>query len=166
MLIRSGEALGVGWSRNMLYSGFNNLHRSVIRRQTGFAARITRTLCSSRIKMPDKLIERLDAWLAVNRPEYYSALRPGISTNSLDAFDVRFSLTLPESFRKLYSWRDGQPSNLFESIYENWQFLSLDQITSTKQSLDEMIGTDFDDPKWWRKSWIPFLGTAVATTYA
>ena len=98
--------------------------------------------------MPDKLIERLDAWLAVNRPEYYSALRPGISTNSLDAFDVRFSLTLPESFRKLYSWRDGQPSNLFESIYENWQFLSLDQITSTKQSLDEMIGTDFDDPKW------------------
>ena len=44
MLIRSGEALGVGWSRNMLYSGFNTLHRSVIRRQTGFAARITRTL--------------------------------------------------------------------------------------------------------------------------
>ena len=30
MLIRSGEALGVGWSRNMLYSGFNTLHRSVI----------------------------------------------------------------------------------------------------------------------------------------
>ena len=44
VLIRSGEALGVGWSRYMLYSGFNNLPRSVIRRQTGFAARITRTL--------------------------------------------------------------------------------------------------------------------------
>ena len=29
----------------MLYSGFNILHRSVVRRQTGFAARITRTLC-------------------------------------------------------------------------------------------------------------------------
>ena len=44
MLIRSGEAPGIGWSRNMLYSGFNTLPRSVIRRQTGFAARITRTL--------------------------------------------------------------------------------------------------------------------------
>ena len=44
MLIRSGEALGIGWSRNMLYSGFNILPRSVVRRQTGFAARITRTL--------------------------------------------------------------------------------------------------------------------------
>ena len=44
VLIRSGEALGVGWSRNMLYSGFSILPRSVVRRQTGFAARITRAL--------------------------------------------------------------------------------------------------------------------------
>ena len=44
MLIRIGEAPAIGWSRNMLYSGFNILHRSVIRRQIGFAARITRTL--------------------------------------------------------------------------------------------------------------------------
>ena len=29
VLIRSGEALGIGWSRNMLYSGFNILPRSV-----------------------------------------------------------------------------------------------------------------------------------------
>ena len=43
-LIRSGEAPAIGWSRNMLYSGFNILPRSVVRRQTGFAARITRTL--------------------------------------------------------------------------------------------------------------------------
>ena len=43
-MIRSGEARLVGWSRNMLYSGFIILPRSVIRRQTGFAARITRTL--------------------------------------------------------------------------------------------------------------------------
>ena len=45
MLIRSGEAPGIGWSRNMLYSGFDILPRSVVRRPTGFAARITRTLC-------------------------------------------------------------------------------------------------------------------------
>jgi len=49
MLIRIGEALAIGWSRNMLYSGFNTLHRSVVRRQTGFAARTTRTLYSSNI---------------------------------------------------------------------------------------------------------------------
>ena len=31
VLIRSGEARLVGWSRQMLYSGFNTLPRSVIR---------------------------------------------------------------------------------------------------------------------------------------
>ena len=34
----------------MLYSGFNTLPRSVVRRQTGFAARITRTLCRCKQK--------------------------------------------------------------------------------------------------------------------
>ena len=29
VLIRSGEAFGIGWSRNILYSGFNTLSRSV-----------------------------------------------------------------------------------------------------------------------------------------
>ena len=29
VLIRSGEALAIGWSRNMLYSGFDVLPRSV-----------------------------------------------------------------------------------------------------------------------------------------
>ena len=43
VLIRIGGAPGIGWS-NMLYSGFNTLPRSVIRRQTGFAARITQAL--------------------------------------------------------------------------------------------------------------------------
>ena len=58
MLIRSGEAPGVGWSRNMLYSGFNTLHRSVVRRQTGFAARITRTL--SRLVFLATLIDMIE----------------------------------------------------------------------------------------------------------
>ena len=59
VLIRSGEALGVGWSRIMLYSGFNTLHRSVIRRQTGFAARITRTLYGLKMKIESRLVPTL-----------------------------------------------------------------------------------------------------------
>jgi len=39
-LIRSGEARLFGWSRSTLYSGFNASPRSVVRRQTGFAAQI------------------------------------------------------------------------------------------------------------------------------
>ena len=62
VLIRSGEARLVGWSRNMLCSGFITLHHSVIRRQIGFAARTTRTLSSlhSIAKNHDKLSTRID----------------------------------------------------------------------------------------------------------
>ena len=58
MLIRSGEAPGVGWSRNMLYSGFKTLPRSVIRRQTDFAARLTRTLSLLQIGMKKESTSR------------------------------------------------------------------------------------------------------------
>jgi cell wall assembly regulator SMI1 len=36
-------------------------------------------------------------------------------------------------------------------------FSPLDDIVSSKELLDGMIGEDFDDPKWWRRSWVPFL---------
>jgi cell wall assembly regulator SMI1 len=36
-------------------------------------------------------------------------------------------------------------------------FQSLEDIADTKDICDGMIGLDFDDPKWWRRGWIPFL---------
>ena len=54
-MIRSGEAPAIGWSRNMLHSGFRTLHRSVIRRQTPFAARISGTLFRSETLSQDAM---------------------------------------------------------------------------------------------------------------
>lgn len=103
------------------------------------------------------LLQRLDRWLAINRPDYYSCLRPGTSDAALDAFEAKFSLRLPEAFRLFHKWRDGQePSNL-ESIQDNRMFSSLEEIAETKDLLDGMIGYDFDDPRWWRRGWVPFL---------
>ena len=57
-LIPSGEALGIGWSRNMLYSGFTTLPRSVVRRQIGFTVRIIRTLCRRPSDMRLRSVDR------------------------------------------------------------------------------------------------------------
>jgi cell wall assembly regulator SMI1 len=40
---------------------------------------------------------------------------------------------------------------------KNRTFSSLDEVSSIKELLDGMIGFDFEDPKWWRRGWIPFL---------
>ena len=103
------------------------------------------------------LLQRLDRSLAANRPDYYSRLRPGVSDAALDAFETRFSLRLPEAFRLFHKWRDGQEPNDFESIQDNRMFSCLQEIAETKDLLDGMIGYDFDDPRWWRRGWIPFL---------
>jgi len=36
-------------------------------------------------------------------------------------------------------------------------FCPLDEVAETKAMLDGMIGFDFEDPRWWREGWIPFL---------
>jgi cell wall assembly regulator SMI1 len=103
------------------------------------------------------LIERMDAWLAANRADYHAALQPGVRDAGLDAFEAKFSLKLPEAFRALYRWRNGQPNRRSESLQENRMFSALEDIADTKEMLDDMIGTDFEDPSTWRRGWVPFL---------
>ena len=91
----------------------------------------------------------------MNRPDYYAQLCPGATAEELDRFEGKFELKLPGDFRKLYQWRNGR--NGLASLQYNRMFATLHDISSSKETLDGMIGSDFDDPKWWRRGWIPFL---------
>ena len=108
--------------------------------------------------MIDELLPRLENWLEENRPDFFGNLQDGVSEASLDAFETKFSVNLPDSFRQLYRWRNGQDRLHLSSFQDNLMFLSREEITNAKSLLDEMIGVDFDDPDWWRKDWVPFLG--------
>jgi cell wall assembly regulator SMI1 len=101
------------------------------------------------------LIQRLDKWLAAKRAPYYKELNPGASPQDLDGFEFKFEIKLPADFREFYQWRNGQSG--YASFQFNLMFSPLADITDTKDTLDGMIGFDFEDPKWWRRSWIPFL---------
>jgi cell wall assembly regulator SMI1 len=103
------------------------------------------------------LLERLERWLAANRPDYLARLRPGVTAAQLDAFEARFGLKLPAAFRALYRWRDGQADGNFRSLQINRMFSPLESVTDTKELFDGMIGSDFDRPGWWRRGWVPFL---------
>jgi cell wall assembly regulator SMI1 len=107
--------------------------------------------------MTRALINRLDSWLATNRPDYYALLRPGVTDAELDAFEAQFAIKLPTAFRELYRWRDGQVPDSFFPIQFNREFMMLEYIASAKNMLDGMIETDFDAPEYWRRGWVPFL---------
>jgi cell wall assembly regulator SMI1 len=59
--------------------------------------------------------------------------------------------------RLLYRWRDGQETMCTDSLQKNFMFSSLEDIAGGKELLDGMIGSDFEDPRWWRRGWVPFL---------
>ena len=103
------------------------------------------------------LLARLDKWLSANRPDYYGKLLRGVSADDLDAIEKKFQLKLPSDFRELYQWRNGQDPNYSASLQQNWMFSRLEDLADSKETLDGMIGYDFEDPKWWRRAWVPFL---------
>ena len=103
------------------------------------------------------LLVRLDKWLSSKRPDYYGKLLGGASSRDLDAFEKKFQLRLPSGFRELYQWRNGQDPNCSANLQDNWMFSRLEDLSDSKETLDGMIGFDFEDPKWWRRGWVPFL---------
>jgi cell wall assembly regulator SMI1 len=107
--------------------------------------------------MVEALIGRLDGWLAANRPDYYTCLLPGATDAELDAFEARFSLKLPPAFRQFYRWRNGQDGSCSASLWKNFMFAPLEAAAGSKQVCDDLIGSDFEDPRWWRRGWVPFL---------
>lgn len=105
----------------------------------------------------EQLIVRMDRWLAANRPAYYAVLQPGVSDADLEAFEWRFGVKLPAAFRQIYRWRNGQDPASYAAIQDNRSFCPLDEVAESKAMLDGMIGSDFEDPRYWRRGWIPFL---------
>jgi cell wall assembly regulator SMI1 len=62
------------------------------------------------------LIWQLDRGLQRDRPTYYGDLQPGVPVDTFTEFEERFSLQLPADFKTLYTWRNGQPNVLTESL--------------------------------------------------
>ncbi len=105
----------------------------------------------------EELVQRLDAELLELRPEYHSRLQPGVSEEQLDGLESVLPAELPDSFRLLYRWKNGQPDYPFEALYGYGSFLPLEEIREIKEMLDGMIESDFEDPEYWRRGWVPFL---------
>lgn len=103
-----------------------------------------------------ELVARLDVWLARHRPSYHTRLLPGLSNREWAVFAGHLGVTLSDSIRILYQWRNGQSNEHSESFYGNRNWMSSEQIASTKELMDGMIGFDFE-AGWWERAWVPFL---------
>jgi cell wall assembly regulator SMI1 len=72
------------------------------------------------------VLARLENWLAAHVPAIHATLRPGATDAELDALETATGLKLPESFRTLYRWHDGQDWSVGFAL--GLHFLPLKQV--------------------------------------
>jgi cell wall assembly regulator SMI1 len=107
--------------------------------------------------MKDLLI-RLDHWLRANRPEYHRQLLAGRTEAELAAFEDSLGFGLPQSFKDLYLWRDGQAPDCRDAFQYNRDFQRLEDAAESREILNGCReGGDFEREDWWNPRWVPFL---------
>jgi cell wall assembly regulator SMI1 len=106
----------------------------------------------------EKLIARLDRWLKEHRPAYYAELQPGLSGPRLREFQREVGFRMPNAFKELYAWRNGQDPRCSTALQHNRMFMSIEDVLDTHRLLNELLeGGEFDGELWWCPRWVPFL---------
>jgi len=63
------------------------------------------------------VLARLDAWYAAHLPPDKYRFNPPATDAELDAFEKVVGLELPQSYRQLYRWHDGEEDDRFGHFY-------------------------------------------------
>lgn len=63
------------------------------------------------------VLARLDAWYAAHLPPDEYVWNPPASDEQLDAFERAVGIELPESYRQLYRWHDGENDDRWGHFY-------------------------------------------------
>ena len=105
----------------------------------------------------DELIQKLDKYLSILRPEYYLELNEPLNDSQLDKLGEHYKLEIPYDLRTLYKWKNGQNAKCFDSFVNNSMFIPLHQALYDASELTSMIGFDFEIENWWNENWIPIF---------
>lgn len=103
------------------------------------------------------LIQKLDNYLSLLRPDYYLELAPPLDDSQLDKLEAHYKIKLSEDLRTLYKWKNGQRADCYEAFVNNSMFIPLHQALYDASELTSMIGLDFEIENWWNENWIPIF---------
>jgi cell wall assembly regulator SMI1 len=119
-------------------------------------------------------LQELEAWLAQHLPEVAADLRPGATTQDLDSLAAALGAELPEDFRALYAWHDGQamvpnagpwyglsflPLERVRRDCEMWREIQAESNPETRANLDRHMSSTppgFVKTQYANGLWLPF----------
>ncbi|AJZ90657.1 SMI1/KNR4 family protein [Cedecea neteri] len=74
------------------------------------------------------LLNALEKWLKQHLPEIAADLNPGVDEHLLDTFSRRLNAPLPDAFKALYRWHNGQRMAIHSGPWYGLSFLTLEQV--------------------------------------
>lgn len=114
------------------------------------------------------ILAQLDRWYAEHAPAIHATLRPGATDAQLDALEGHIGLKLPQDFRELYKWHDGDDSLLngafslefatlsnIVAYWDVWLPIYDDYVPS--DDIEASISQEFIAQQEINKAWVPFL---------
>lgn len=117
-------------------------------------------------------LARLDAWYGAHLPPDNYVLNPPAADEQIDAFERLVGLEMPNSYRQLYKWHDGENDDRWGHIY-GLPILSLHRAANDWQQWQRTLAA-FDgnrypvpgagwpegavDPAYTNPRWIPLTG--------
>jgi len=118
--------------------------------------------------------QELESWLKTHLPRVVKALRPPATEAQLNHLQATVGTTLPEDFRNLYRWHDGQTEEVFAGPWPGLRMMPLTVVEKQWTFWDHVLDgeTDegremYDEPivsvqlgvikeKYINRGWIPF----------
>lgn len=85
----------------------------------------------------DEVLARIEAWHTTKVPLIHASLRPGVTDAELNALETKTGLKLPDAYRELYRWHDGQ--NWAVGSLFGLGFLPLTEVISEWQVWQDII---------------------------
>ncbi len=105
----------------------------------------------------DKVLTRLQNWIAANRPDYLAILAPPASDEELAKFVGVFP-SLPDDLLALYRWHNGTLGANPQAFIHNFGFSSIAECLVSAVELSALVEAgEFEEPWTWDTRWIPFL---------
>ena len=114
---------------------------------------------TSRMDELRRVLDDLDDWLRVERPDLYPRLRPGLSPERIRTLEARLApYRLPEDLVVLYSWHDGWDAVVegeYVGFLPDMPFNSLGEAVEQYTFWCSMIEQQEDI---WNRLWFPAFG--------
>lgn len=105
-----------------------------------------------------ELLNELDAWLTAHRPAFLKEFNGPIAPARFKRFERSTGLVLPEDYKLLLGWRDGQVSHWEPPFhpFDHQTLMSFADTKSTMEMMNELVKTGAIDETHWCRSWLPF----------